>query len=71
MPISTGKDIHKITAMAVSGHTEETWAQLTKDEQKLLEIQSESCKLRILLRHGTKESSNGMLRLITKLILPK
>jgi DNA polymerase I-like protein with 3'-5' exonuclease and polymerase domains len=37
-----GKDIHKITAMAVSGHTEETWAQLPKDEQKLLRYRAKA-----------------------------
>lgn len=38
----TGKDIHTITAMAVSGHTEETWAELTKDEQKLLRYRAKA-----------------------------
>jgi DNA polymerase I-like protein with 3'-5' exonuclease and polymerase domains len=37
-----GKDIHKITAMAVSGHTEETWALLPKDEQKLLRYRAKA-----------------------------
>lgn len=37
-----GKDIHKITAMAVSGHTDETWAELSKDEQKLLRYRAKA-----------------------------
>jgi DNA polymerase I-like protein with 3'-5' exonuclease and polymerase domains/uracil-DNA glycosylase len=38
----TGKDIHKITAMAVSGHTEDSWSKLTKEEQKLLRYRAKA-----------------------------
>lgn len=38
----TGKDIHTITAMAVSGHTEESWAELTKDEKKDLRTKAKA-----------------------------
>jgi DNA polymerase I-like protein with 3'-5' exonuclease and polymerase domains len=37
-----GQDIHKITAMAVSGHTPETWDKLSKEEQKLLRYRAKA-----------------------------
>lgn len=38
----TGKDIHKITAMAVLGVNEEQWAKLSKDEQKLARFRAKA-----------------------------
>lgn len=37
-----GKDIHTITAMAVSGHTEASWNALPKDEKKLLRFRAKA-----------------------------
>lgn len=37
-----GEDIHTITAMAVSGHTYETWNELSKEERKLLRYRAKA-----------------------------
>lgn len=51
----TGKDIHKITAMAVSGHTEETWNALSKDEQKLLRYRAKAVNFGFCYGMGPKK----------------
>jgi DNA polymerase I-like protein with 3'-5' exonuclease and polymerase domains/uracil-DNA glycosylase len=51
----TGKDIHKITAMAVSGHTDETWALLSKDDQKLLRYRAKAVNFGFCYGMGPKK----------------
>jgi DNA polymerase-1 len=38
----TDKDIHTITAMAVSGHNEQSWNALSKDDRKLLRFRAKA-----------------------------
>jgi DNA polymerase I-like protein with 3'-5' exonuclease and polymerase domains len=60
-----GKDIHKITAMAVTGHTEETWAKLSKDEQKLLRYRAKAVNFGLCLHKNSMVLTlSGLKRIV-------